>query len=403
MLNSLAIQAAFALLLLCYCLKIIHSLYLHSLRHIPGPKSWIAFPVLRHISAIRGCLDTDIRDFHAKYGPVVRFTHDEVSFITPDAWKEIYGHGHRQLPKVKSSASNPMDIISSNDVDHSRYRKALSHGFSAKGLQAQEPLLNSYIDKLMSRLKDAAESQLPVDLVKWYNLTTFDIIGDLAFGESFGGLENSQYHHWVATIFESVKMIPFIKLKDALPLIFNLLAIFIPKRLLDARKRQELHTRTTVQKRLQNSVAYDRGDFMDSMLRHRGDKDGLSDDELVANAKILIIAGSETTATLLSGVTYWLLRNPDKLEKAITETRSVMKSEADITSTSAATKLPYMLACIEEAFRLYPPVPTSLQRMSLEPIRISGYDIPPRVSELISSNMTTYLKSARRLFINFSI
>lgn len=191
MLDSLAIQAVLALFLLCYCLSVLHSLYIQSLRCIPGPKLWIAFPILRHIAAIRGCLDTDIRDFHNKYGPVMRFGHDEVSFITPDAWKEIYGHGHGQLPKVTSSVSNPMDIISSNDVDHSRYRKALSHAFSTKGLQAQEPLLNTYIDKLIARLKDDAESQLPVDLVKWYNLTTFDIIGDLAFGEPFGGLENS--------------------------------------------------------------------------------------------------------------------------------------------------------------------------------------------------------------------
>ncbi|CAG8422584.1 unnamed protein product [Penicillium salamii] len=375
--NLLAVKAVIAIFLLCYCLNILYSVYLHPLRHIPGPKSWIVFPILRHISAIRGCLDTDIRDFHTKYGPVVRVTHDEVSFISPDAWKEIYGHGHQQLPKVLSSASNPMDIIGSNDADHTRYRKALSHAFSAKGLQAQEPLLNSYIDKLIVRLKDAAESGLPVDIVKWYNLTTFDIIGDLAFGEPFGGLENSQYHHWVATIFESVKLFPFIQLKDAYPLTFKLLSLLIPQKFLDAQKQQQAHTEITVHKRLQNSVAYNRGDLMDSMLRHRGGKDGLSDEELVANADVLIIAGSETTATLLSGVTYWLLRSPEKLKKVITEVRSVMKSETDIDSKSAASKLPYMLACLEEAFRLYPPVPSPLQRMSIEPTLISGYEIPP--------------------------
>ncbi|KAH8422877.1 cytochrome P450 [Aspergillus melleus] len=304
-----------------------------------------------------------------------------MSFITPEAWKAIYGHGHQQLPKVKTSVSNPMDIISSNDADHSRFRKALSHAFSAKALQAQEPLMNGYIVRLISRLTDIAESQLPVDLVKWYNLTTFDIIGDLAFGEPFGGLENSQYHHWVTTIFESVKLIPFVKTGDAYPVFFKLLSLLVPKKLLDARKQQHAHTRTTVQKRLQNSSAYNRDDFMDSMLRHRGGKDGLSDEELVANANILIIAGSETTATLLSGVTYWLLRSPDALAKVMTEVRSAMKTEADIISTSAATNLPYMLACIEEAFRMYPPVPTGLQRMTLTSTFISGYEIPPRVSE----------------------
>ena len=32
--------------------------------------------------------------------------------------------------------------------------------------------------------------------LKWYNLTTFDLIGDLAFGESFNGLETAEIHGW---------------------------------------------------------------------------------------------------------------------------------------------------------------------------------------------------------------
>ncbi|RAL15855.1 cytochrome P450 [Aspergillus homomorphus CBS 101889] len=398
MFHPLLIPVALTILILYYCLSTIYSLFLHPLRHIPGPKLWLIFPVIRYISAIRGRLDTDICHFHAQYGPVVRLTHDEVSFITAEAWKEIYGHGHRQLPKVLNSASNPKDIISSNDADHSRFRKALSHAFSAKGLQAQEPLINSYIDKLIARLQDIAESQLPADMTKWYNLATFDIIGDLAFGEPFGGLESSKYHHWVATVFESVKLIPFTMLKDQYPMIFGLLSLFVPQTLLDARKRQDEHTRITVQKRLQHSSADDRADFMDSMLRHRGGEKedaALSDEELVANASILIIAGSETTATLLSGLTYWLLRSPDVLATVTAEVRSVMKTEAEITSAAVAAKLPYLLACIEEALRMYPPVPTGLQRITLDPISISGYDIPP------GTKVSVHHMSAYRSPINF--
>ncbi|GFF58286.1 probable sterigmatocystin biosynthesis P450 monooxygenase stcF [Aspergillus lentulus] len=373
---SLAVQAGFALFLLHYCLNIIHSLYFHPLRRIPGPRLWIIFPVLRHISAVRGRLDLDIPRFHAVYGPAVRFGRDEVSFITPEAWNDIYGHGHRQLPKVLNSASNPMDIVSSNDADHTRFRKSLSHAFSARGLQAQEPFINTYVDKLIAQLKEVAKSQLPADMAKWFNLITFDIIGDLAFGEPFYGLESTQYHHWVATIFESVKLFPFVKMKDTYPTVFNLVSLFVPKRLLEAQKEQIAHAREAVKKRLHNSSAYNRGDFMDSMSRNRGKDDGLTEEEMVANANILIIAGSETTATLLAGTIYFLLRNPDTLAKVVTEVRTTMKTETDITCNSAGAKLPYMLACIQESFRLYPPVPTGLQRMTLDSMTIAGYDVP---------------------------
>lgn len=358
-------------------------LYLHPLCHIPGPKSWLIFPILRHVSGIRGRFDIDMRRFHAQYGPAVHFGRNEVSFITPDAWKAIYGHGHAQLPKVLTSVSNKSDIISSNDADHSRYRKALSHAFSAKGLQAQEPLVVGYVDKLVERLKGVAASRVPIDMVKWYNLTTFDIIGDLAFGESFGGLENCKYHHWVATVFGSVKVIPFARLRDTYPVVFSLLAMFLPKGLMAERKKQVEHARLMVAKRLRNASAYGRGDFMDSMLRHSGEKDGLTTEELEANANILIIAGSETTATLLSGVTYWLLRTPEALAKVTNEVRCAMQSEAEITMNNVAARLPYMLACLEEALRLYPPLPTGLQRRTIAPVQISGYNMPRGVSHPI--------------------
>ena len=149
---------------------------------------------------------------------------------------------------------------------------------------------------------------------------------------------------------------------------------------MEPRRKQLEYARITVQKRLGNDSAFGRGDFMDSMLHHRGEKQGLTDHELLANSKLLIIAGSETTATLLSGVTYWLLRNPEALKKATAEVRSKLRAEADITFYSVTSKLPYMLACIDESFRMYPPVPGGLQRMTLSSTCISGYEVPARVS-----------------------
>lgn len=220
-------------------------------------------------------------------------------------------------------------------------------------------------------------------MVKWYNLATFDLVGDLAFGESFGGLDNSEYHHCVSTVFQFIKGATYLRVKDAYPLLFRVFLLFMPKFVMEQRRKQYEHANVTVQKRL-NVSANDRGDFMDSMLRHRGEKEGLTDRELLANANILIIAGSETTATLLSGLTYWFLRSPEALTKVAREIRSTMKTEADITFNSVTSQLPYMLACVDEALRMYPPVPVGLQRMTLAPIRISGYEIPARVSAPMS-------------------
>jgi len=128
---------------------------------------------------------------------------------------------------------------------------------------------------------------------------------------------------------------------------------------------------------------------MDAMLKNRGHEGGLSDEELVSNANVLIIAGSETTATLLSGVTYWLLRSPEALRRVTKEIRTVFRNEDEINFSSAGTKLPYMLACLNEGLRIYPPVPTNLPRVCPpgQTVQVNGMDMPPGVSDLNDSNL----------------
>jgi cytochrome P450 len=380
----------------------LYNVYLHPLRKFPGPKSWIAFPVLSHIAAARGLLDGRIREFHVQYGEVVRYTSLEVSFIIADAWKDIYGHGHTlqkwSFPKLpgKAGKKQEMDksIIAANDADHARYRKSLSHAFSEKALRDQEPLLKVYIDLLIEKLKDVAESREKTDMMKWYNLTTFDMIGDLAFGDSFDGLKNAKYHDWVGLNFKSVKILPFIIISADYPIIMRLAMALMPESLTKARGENNKYARDTVMKRVNNENQHGRGDFMDSMLKHRGEKDGLTDNELVLNGRVLILAGSETTATLLSSVTYWLLRTPETLRKVMDEVRSAFKSEDEINFNNATMRLPYMLACLEEGLRRYPPVPSGLLRWTPPggPTEIAGRLVPENVSVLclIRSLYCTY-------------
>jgi cytochrome P450 len=82
----------------------------------------------------------------------------------------------------------------------------------------------------------------------------------------------------------------------------------------------------------------------------------------VGNSEILIIGGSETTATLLSGVTYLLLMNPQALKKVVGEVHSTFSNEDEI-NINSVSKLTYMLACLDETLRMYPPVPTGLPRI----------------------------------------
>ena len=105
-------------------------------------------------------------------------------------------------------------------------------------------------------------------------------------------------------------------------------------------------------------------------------------DEIKATSGILVIAGSETTATLLSGATFLLLKNPSSLAKAVNEVRNSFVHASDITFTSVTAQLPYLNACLEESLRLYPPVPTVLPRRTApDGDIINGHFVPPDVSK----------------------
>lgn len=157
-----------------------------------------------------------------------------------------------------------------------------------------------------------------------------------------------------------------------------------PHSLTKAKDENDKYVRDTVMKRINNKYLHGRGDFMDAMLKHRGEEGGLTDEELIPNGSVLILAGSETTATLLSGVTYWLMRTPEVLHKVTNEVRSAFDSEDEINFANATTRLPYMLACLEEGLTRYPTVPSALLRWTPagHPTEIAGLQVPENVSFL---------------------
>lgn len=79
-------------------------------------------------------------------------------------------------------------------MDHARQRKIFAPAFSDRALKQQEPLLTKYANQLVARLRDGIreDPDKPIDMIRLYNFTTFDIMGDLTFGEPLHMLENAE-------------------------------------------------------------------------------------------------------------------------------------------------------------------------------------------------------------------
>lgn len=142
-----------------------------------------------------------IKKMHEVYGPVVRVGPNEVVFSTAQAWEDIYGHrpGRPNMHKspIHVGAVEPMagasTLTMADDTTHSRQRRALAHAFSQKALYEQQEIIQQYVNMFIENIGKLCDRQETVNIVNWYNFTTFDIIGDLAFGEPFGCLEQGVF------------------------------------------------------------------------------------------------------------------------------------------------------------------------------------------------------------------
>lgn len=128
-----------------------------------------------------------------------------------------------------------------------------------------------------------------------------------------------------------------------------------------------------VQRRHKTEPSYT--DFMTHLIG--AEKTGkLSMTDIISQAPTIVVAGSETTATLLSGGTFYLLSNPHVYKRITSEIRTRFSSQSEI-NISSVNELPYFMAFFDEALRLYPPAASNLSRVTPpEGATIAGKWVP---------------------------
>ncbi|KAJ5766345.1 uncharacterized protein N7511_003961, partial [Penicillium nucicola] len=357
--------------------SIVYAFWISPLRHFPGPKLWAISRIPMGISVLRGHNHLDITALHARYGPAIRISPGELAFNTAQSFRDIYGYRpggcfqkdrNHYLPPV-----NGVDhlLCAVDDADYTRQKRLLAHAFSDKALRDQEGLIRGYVDTLINKLRLGVKHEDSlVDLKSWMNFTTFDITGDLMFGESFDCLNNSQLHPWIELIFGSLKLLAFYTVFNQFPSIKRILDLLIPA---EFKQKSQEHFDLTAQKvdrRLEKRMG--RPDFISAILQNGlGDETGqhfeskrtMTRAEIHSNGFILIIAGSETSATLLSGCMFFLCTHAEVMRGLVSEIRTAFEKESDINFRSQSG-LTYLEAVIEESLRMFPPFVTSLARVA---------------------------------------
>lgn len=269
------------------------------------------------------------------------------------------------------------DIIVANEADHMRFRKIFAPAFSDRALRENEGVVVRNIDLLILKLRGhLAENDGTADMTQWYNWATFDIIGNLVYGESFGCLEKMEYHPWLKVVLQNIRLSSYAALLERYPIFKRLLTVLLPHSMLEMRN---MHLAVIKAKLARHATGHTSQKDVVSLVA-AGDVH-ITDRELEANLGLITMAGSETSATTLTAASFYLAQNQDAARKVRRELDAVVRREEDI-SHDKVKNLPYLNAVIKETLRLYPPTPVGLPRrvISNDGLFVGDIFVPKDVS-----------------------
>lgn len=325
-------------------------------------------------------------------GPIVRLAPNRYSISDPKAIRTIYGPGSKFS---KSDYYRPFghpddankDIFSErSNAKHAQEKRRSANLYSMSSLVMYEPFVDKVNEEFMAAISDHARTDRAFDLFTWMQFYAFDVIGEITIGSSFGLIDAGHdkdgllhaIHLTGITYSSHAGLIPelhplCIWLQDILP-------FSSPWKVVLGCIGGEIAKRT------QGESFSDRQDFLEKCTELK--KAGKMDQPTMFNViGANIGAGSDTTGITLTAVIYYLMRNPQCLQKLRQEIDTADEEGRLSTPLTfqEGQKLPYLQATIKEALRLHPAVGQILSRVVPEGgAELAGRFFPPGVSHAIT-------------------
>ncbi|KAJ7653210.1 cytochrome P450 [Mycena polygramma] len=341
---------------------------IHPLSKYPGPalckisKLWLTF------IAYRGKLHLYVKSLHDKYGDVVRIGPNELSIIDTSLVPSILGsNGMPKGPLWEGRALRrrkhltPRDLARANLVAsrhsgfHDEARKIWNSAFISTAVKGYEPMLFRRVAQLVEALGSQDDNN--VDLSQLLSFFSFDFMGDLSFGGGFelmrDGDKDGLWHQLESGIF-----LP--SLTQHIPWCIDFVP-YLPSAVGKQSQAFAKFAAAQAERRIQEGSIHN-DLFYYLFDAKREDPEPIPFPIVVQNAIVAIIAGSDTTATVLSNAFFFLLSHPESYMRLQGEVDKAFPSGKEATDPALLSRLPYLNAVIKESLRLFPPIPTLLQR-----------------------------------------
>ncbi|WP_282940215.1 bifunctional cytochrome P450/NADPH--P450 reductase [Paenibacillus sp. RC67] len=295
-----------------------------------------------------------------EYGPIFRFDmpgRSEIFISSHELVEDACDESRfdkrvwAPLRKVRAFAG---DGLFTSETEEPNWRKAhniLLPSFSQRAMQGYHGMMVDIAVQLIqkwSRLNPDESVEVPEDMTR----LTLDTIGLCGFNYRFNSFYREQPHPFITSMVRA--------LNEAMN---QLQRLGLQDKLMVITKRQYKHDIQSMNSLVDKIIAERKahGSEGDDLLAHMlNGKDpdtgeALDDENIRYQIITFLIAGHETTSGLLSFALYYLLKNPDKLQKAYEEVDRVLKDP--VPAYGQVRELNYIRMILNEALRLWPTAP----------------------------------------------
>ncbi|RDX50794.1 high nitrogen upregulated cytochrome P450 monooxygenase 2 [Lentinus brumalis] len=382
--SSSSISATFVNALVSYVAAIAASVIvyrlspLHPLARYPGPVWRKVSMIGPAILATSGNRAWAFANMHRKYGDIVRSGPNELSIIDPSFIGPLLGaSGLPKGPYHVGASVTPEHVSMAGLQDipyHLQRRRPWNRGLNPSALKDYQPLIVERLQLLVRRLHEQSGI---IDLGLWLKYFAYDFMSDMAFGGGSELLKDGDKNNIWSIIEEGMV---FATILHTLPWLGAYL-FKIPGSVKPLLAMQQTTARLAEERFKRGSKTRDLYYYLSN--EDLPDKPPPPLRELADDGVLAVVAGSDTASLTMTSVFYLLLTHPEaytKLQEEIDTSYSPGEPDA---GTKHHREMPYLHAVINEALRLFPPVPLGTQRQvphDASPVVFGSVVIPPGTS-----------------------
>ncbi|GAA0156514.1 oxygenase [Lithospermum erythrorhizon] len=330
-----------------------------------------------------------------KYGPIMSLKLGSVPTLVISSAKmakevlKTYDSIFASRPKLLGQqrlSYNGLDIAFCPLNEYLREMRRLSilHLFGTKQVQSFRPIREDEVSRLVKKISNYASSGEVIDLSKIMMFVASSFICRVAFGKRYeeGGLESRRFDQ---ILHEAQAMMNGFYLSDYIPSLgwlFDKVSGMI-SRLEKNFKELDSFYEELIQEHLnknRNKSTKVTQDIIDILLQVKNEQSSsveLTLDHIKAMLMIIFIAGTDTSAALVTWTMTVLMKTPLAMKRVQAEIRESVGNKGFVEEQDLQ-KLLYFKAIIKETLRLYTPVPLLVARETIGSCIIDGYEIQPK-------------------------